>query len=306
MSLNCINNTYSKGTVDLASLAQRETIKDDLSSGAGLKSSLLEAIGCIALLAIVSPYMPEEDRATAQTITSSVFATCLIVRQLAVYFQEEIKSNGGVSSIPALVNDYAPPLLLNIPFKYLNSLAHEYGHYAAIRYADNFDNSSLPVVNLHATFGGNVTYINTPARRINDTMITAAGPIAQITFAAAAIAVAHFSPQRSFSKIFLNAAASFSILGSLNYAYSAFAAEGKSSHDFAVLWDRADIHPYLAMICIVALPLIVKAGLLLNDYYLKHGEIPYVDKINSTLKKICEVFILNEPVEASSIDEVED
>lgn len=305
MSLDCIN-TYRNGA-NQESEVKRETIKDDLSHEAGLKSSLLEAIGCIALLAIVSPYMPE-DRGTAQTITSSVFATCLIVRQLAVYFQNEIKSNGGVSSIPALVNDYVPPLLLNLPFKYINNLVHEYGHYAAIRYADNFDNSSLPIVNLHATFGGNVTYTTTPARRANDTLITAAGPIAQITFAAAAIAVAHFNSQRSFSKTFLNGAAFLSILNSLNYAYSAFELAEKSSHDFAVLWKKADIHPFIAMICIVALPLLVKVGLILNDYYLKHGEIPYVDKINSTLKKICEVFILDEPVEASQsiIEEVKD
>lgn len=195
-----------------------------------------------------------------------------------------------------VVKDFFPAIILANSFSSIQTLVHEYGHFFANKYFSNFDKDLGFVIELSARggvtktketnfpcptffeflkyicfmrenpFNEQYSYID-KLKALNkyDIPITIAGPLVENMFSTSFIVAAHFQTN-SYIRHFFNISAIMSIQTSLEYAQSAFSNVGKSSHDFAVLWEKGGIHPYVSMACIAGLPIITKLGLLLRDY----------------------------------------
>jgi hypothetical protein len=220
----------------------------------------------------------------------SVCGMSFFTRQINLLSKETIKKILGEESriskpllkINRTINDYVPTLLNCFNFHYIHSLVHEYGHYLAIRYFD----TRMATIGLSPLGGGSTQPEDSLFQKIFQnyknalgfppiykSSVIAAGPLFQIIFATSGIAASHF--QKSIHELsrFLKMTSCLSILHSLEYAYSAVDASGKYQNgDFAIIHRQLGIHPYISMIGIVALPLLVKSGLVLYDRYYKNQD----------------------------------
>lgn len=258
-----------------------------------LKATLLEAVAYESIFQIVSPYMSPRTTLAVKASISSLFTQSALIRQFNVLFRTAIqnilgeekdkKAKKDVLYIHKICSDFILAYNLSEPFTYLKSLAHEYGHYFAVKL---FEKPQTPIITIVAG-GGNCEWTGSELFRAK---CVAAGPAAQIVFATAFIAAGHFQKPLSYSSMLLNLVGVNAILSGLNYANSSFTQLTNHSHDFVYLWKKVGIHPYVAMVSMVALPLLVKSGLVLSDLYMaenqqKNKNKDYLDQLLNDLLK---------------------
>jgi hypothetical protein len=230
-----------------------------------LKLTLIDGAAHAAIALTTLPYVSGKNQFAFAGKIEEFFALSAISRQCCVglemlewveEFKEDYPDNKLIKSILPLVP-------LQFSFMHISSLIHEYGHYFAKRCFDLFDKDLIPTIELYP--GGGSTRLKKACSSVTEDLIfTAAGPLVENIFATSLIAAAHFQSNDSL-RLFLNISAFGIIAKSLKYAHSAFQNMQNSSHDFPHLWKEAGIHPYVSMACIVALPVLTKLGLILND-----------------------------------------
>ena len=155
-----------------------------------------------------------------------------------------------------------------------NVLIHEAGHaFAAIHLYQN----ARPWIEIFPFKGGVTHYwVGSLTKmgqffgsKCSSLIVTAAGPTAGILAATIDIGLAH-GLKKKHPKLhrYLLCNAITNIAQHILYALSALWEKKPSSgHDFAKLWKVGGIHPIVAVVCMVALPLIVKTALFALDSY---------------------------------------
>lgn len=163
---------------------------------------------------------------------------------------------------------------------------HECGHaFAALVWLER----SHPVIEVSPIFGGGRTSFSMNQLSVigklfgwhrTEAIISAAGALTTLAFAVSALVGAHFikKSQPTLSR-YLFAAASMSVASEAAYALHALGQKAENkSHDFIFLWTKG-IHPLAAFICLIAVPLILKAGLCLGSILYKLSQAgPYQDE----------------------------
>jgi Peptidase M50B-like len=292
VNTNICNNSFSynreyKNLENTGCLQEEEIPTESFLNEEGLKTSLIEAIAYAAIMLIAMPFLAPEEQMTALTFTAVAFATSVILRQLEGTITTQLKKmkivdpSSAESRLLTLINIFAL-FLLSIPSQYVKTVVHEHGHYLAIK---SVDFNSEPNISLFANFSGDIAYDSNPAMKMNKALIASGGPVADVLAASVLIAAGHYQKAKTNLGLFFNMQSILTIFQALSYANSSFSNPAKSSHDYAVMWKKGDIHPYLSMIGIVALPLLTKGGLMLYDRYAETGEIPILPALNDKLCK---------------------
>jgi hypothetical protein len=147
-------------------------------------------------------------------------------------------------------------------------LVHESGH--ALTAMALYQNAR-PTIEVFPLEGGVTRYSAGPltklgeffGRKISGVIVSGAGAAFSILFATVNIGLAHhFKQDHPELHRYLLCAAISSIAQHVFYALSALWEKRPSSgHDFVKLWRVGGIHPVISVICMVALPLIVKTTL---------------------------------------------
>jgi hypothetical protein len=202
------------------------------------------------------------------------------VRQLNLFFSEGIQRTINTENVTvkpfikigSIINHFVPPFLLAlVNIAPIINLAHEYGHYFAYRYVNP---SLMPKVHLYP-LGGQVLPNFPPfSRDLTDFewgIVSGAGPAVDMAITLALTATTHFQKESYFRTV-LKASICERIVTSFAYAYNGLDTTTRNIGDYAGLWKMFGIHPYVSMATIVALPAILKAGLMYYDYHSKQKE----------------------------------
>lgn len=277
---NCGVDNYSEGQVSYQ--ASKSQVEDSCFDSEALKLSLIEAVASAAMLLIALPFLGEEDQYIAMGFTAMAFVMSFVTRQVGAIYQNHEKQDSFSKTVTSFTNLFSLSLLTS-QSTYVSTLIHESGHYMAIKYVDS---NIQPVISLSATGGGNCTYGTNSLIKMNEGFIASAGPMADMVVVCACIALAHFQKTKSNLSIFLHLRAALSTFHSFNYARSAFQHAERTSHDYAVMWNEAAIHPIVSMINIAALPLLAKMTLQAYDKFCETGEIPLLPDFHARVCKM--------------------
>ncbi|WP_059061190.1 hypothetical protein [Candidatus Protochlamydia naegleriophila] len=166
-----------------------------------------------------------------------------------------------------------------ISFSILESMTtsvviHEAGHALA---ATAVYNNSHASIEIFPFLGGVTRYYEGALTKFGEHLgprasrlfVNAAGPLAGILAASCEIGLSHYvkedHPQLS---LYLLSMGVMTVAQHVMYALSALSQELPSpGHDFVGLWKVGGIHPLTSVVCMLALPLLVKTTLFSIDYY---------------------------------------
>ncbi|WP_068469611.1 hypothetical protein [Candidatus Protochlamydia phocaeensis] len=159
-------------------------------------------------------------------------------------------------------------------------LIHEAGHALA---AAAVYQKARPTIEIFPLEGGVTRFFITPLTKLGNFLgeknarlfVTAAGPGAAILAAATHIGLAHYlkDSHPELSHYFLCTAIT-SVFQHVTYALSAlWMAKPSIGHDFVHLWQVGNIHPIVAAITMVAIPLVVKGALFAIEHYRSKKEV---------------------------------
>jgi len=156
-------------------------------------------------------------------------------------------------------------------------LVHEAGHALAANAVYKYANPSIEIFPFSNNAGvtrfspGALTKIGSYLGQKNSRLfVTMAGPMAGIFLALVDLGIAH-KVRDSHPQLhrYLVCTAICNVANHALYAISALFSPNEQGHDFAMLWKVGNIHPIVSVICIIAVPVIFQAGLLLSEHLLK-------------------------------------
>lgn len=260
-----------------------------------LKLTAIDVIASGVSWLIVYPYLrpPIFDPALSRSYPvinlarkGDFIATGFVARQVHLLSAEAIKKCLGTKSFAAkfflkingMIQDYLPVYCTAMNRHSIVNLAHEYGHYFAYKYFDSSIKAEIYVDPYHrGAFTRTPRPLDLPHQ---EAIMYAAGPVVEMALYLSMIATAHFQKGDSYFKKNLDSTAAVGILNALGYAYMGLDSSNNNTGDYGMLWKKGGIHPYASMATIVALPAILKAGLMCYDYYAKQKETS-VEKVES-------------------------
>lgn len=240
-----------------------------------LKEALisLTITGAVCCLFVAAPAIP-----SLLIVTISVIAVNLLMRSFTAYLLYDLhllkQRKHNPDDVKVLENiirvlQFLCPCVFTIQHDATtNALIHEAGHaFAALAVYQN----PQPRIEIFPAGGGVTYHVYSPLTRLgeylgfqgSETFISAAGAGLGIISAAIMIGMSHAikkdHPQLS---LYLLCSAICTIAHHVIYALSALWETSPSSgHDFVAVWKYGGIHPVVSVICMVALPILVKLTL---------------------------------------------
>lgn len=239
-------------------------------------SSLKEFTITLAFTGITCIFVASSAIPTLLLITIGTIVLNTVIRSITGYIAYELhqakKLNSDQEDIQKLqfwcaLLQYLCPISFSLLDATTRSiLVHEAGHAFTVHLLYQNARTKIEIFPLK---GGVTWYWAGPLSKVGEffgqkychLIFSAAGPAAAIFIATIDLGLSHYFKQEhpELHRYFLCAAIS-SIAQHILYALSALLAKNpRSEHDFIQLWKLGGIHPLLSVICIVALPIIVKS-----------------------------------------------
>ncbi len=246
---------------DISQTLKREFIRNTAIQGLVLTS----LVGLSCYLANKNELRMEflQNAVTGFTVSTVARAFAMLVRYAAIVNQ------GLPARIASYGADCIAPLFFPLRFHLDKAIVHEGGHFFAMLALMKEASIKIIIESEHWSVEGTSIGLTKLGSMLGEDysrrVIVAAGPMATSALSTIFFIGSCYFNQRELSKT-LFFVASFSLIRECNYAKSALTFNSDnplySNHDFVKLWKEGGIHPYAAMIGMVALPLITTLGFL--------------------------------------------
>lgn len=234
------------------------------------KISLLELATGIVIAAVVSPFMMPAGVVSVLITTVNVVLANVALRVVQAFNRFLLERGSQQGSIfkcqkkfDTLSNDYAAWSFASLD-RNRDTLTHEWGHYTAFKTLYQGDAS----IQVNPFQGGSTSFTikglnplgNLLGERVSMGVLAAAGPLFSMITSLGLIAMGHFQEKESPKLApYMKAMAAQSLIEHILYALSAYW-DHSPGHDFALL-AQLGVPPIVAAITLVALPILLKAGL---------------------------------------------
>lgn len=248
-------------------------------------ASLKELAVSLAFAGVACCFVPT-PLSVAMLLTSSIaivlFNTCIRAASAGLAYRlfllndnhsvEAMNEKHTLSTIIKFTNFLCPMSFSILDLATRDTLTHEAGHaLAALALYKN----PRPSITIEPFVGGVTKFFPSQLNELgaklgskaSEVIVAGAGPGLSLIFSIAGLVLGH-SLRKKHPEInrYLVAMAITSIANHVIYALSAFwVSAANGGHDFLRLWANG-IHPAVGIVCMVALPILVKSGMFLTEF----------------------------------------
>jgi hypothetical protein len=236
-----------------------------------IRNTAIHALA-IASMTALSCYLATTNTLRKEFIqnAATVFAFCAVARAFAAALRYiAILDQGLLARTISYGADCIAPFYFSLRFDLHRKIVHEGGHVFSTYALSKLTSMEVTAEPTHwmtkTTYTGATKFGTILGEQYSRSLFKAAGSMATVVASTVSLLASSFFNTRELSKTLFFSAA-FSLIAECNYAKDALTIKSDNPlyphHDFVFLWKEAGVHPYLAIVGMIALPVISTLGYL--------------------------------------------